>query len=155
MNIYEIEGEVYKALLESLRVDNSIGTFKLLLAPIEFGDFALNVSFKLAKVLKKSPSDIANLVIQNLKSDYFETLSNDKGYINIRVNSKFYQEFIQDLLEKKESYLYLPSTDKKIQVEFVSANPTGPLHVRNGRGGVIGDVVASLLKTRGNTVERE
>ena len=155
MNIYEIEGEVYKALPKSLLGDDFAKTFKLLLAPVDFGDFSLNVSFKLAKVLKKSPSDIANLIIQNLKSEYFETLSNDKGYINIRVNSKFYKEFVQDLLEKRESYFYLPSTGKKIQVEFVSANPTGPLHVGNGRGGVIGDVVASLLKTRGYIVQRE
>ena len=155
MNIYEIEREVYKALPESLIGDDFAKTFKLLLAPVEFGDFSLSISFKLAKVLKKSPTDIANLIIQNLKSEYFETLSNDKGYINIRVNSKFYKEFIQDLLEKKENYFYFPSTGKKIQVEFISANPTGPLHVGNGRGGAIGDVVANLLKTRGYSVERE
>jgi len=64
MNIYEIEREVYKALPESLIGDDFAKTFKLLLAPVEFGDFSLSISFKLAKVLKKSPTDIANLIIQ-------------------------------------------------------------------------------------------
>ncbi|MGC9171886.1 arginine--tRNA ligase [Caldisericum sp.] len=155
MNIYKLQNEISEALSEPLKYVDYDKNFKLLIAPENFGDFSLNISFKLAKALKKSPKDISDELIKYLNLPYFENLSNDGGYINIKLGNTFYKEFLKELLDKKSKYFIKEPLDKKIQVEFVSANPTGPLHVGNGRGAVIGDVVSNVLKSRGYEVEKE
>ncbi|BAL80557.1 arginine--tRNA ligase [Caldisericum exile] len=155
MNIYKLQGEILEALSTPLKDIEFDEDFKLLIAPFNFGDFSLNIAFKLAKVFKKSPKDISDELIKYLNLPYFESLSNDQGYINIRLGHLFYRDFLKELLDKKDTYFKKEPKYKKIQVEFVSANPTGPLHVGNGRGGVIGDVVSNVLKSRGFEVEKE
>jgi len=155
MNIYKLQSEISEALSKPLSNVEFDKNFKLLVAPEGFGDFSLNIAFKLAKALRRSPKDIANELVNYLNLPYFETLSNDNGYINIKVNNAFYKEFLRALFESGSVYFKKEPQKKKIQVEFVSANPTGPLHVGNGRGGVIGDVVANVLKNRGFEVEKE
>lgn len=155
MNIYKLQQEILEALSKPLKDIEFDKNFKLLIAPEGFGDFSLNISFKLAKAFKKSPKIVADELIKYLNLPYFEALSNDNGYINIKLNNSFYKEFLKELFDKSGNYFAREPQGKKIQVEFVSANPTGPLHVGNGRGGVIGDVVANVLKNRGYEVEKE
>ncbi len=155
MDIYSFEGLIKKALRECLQILEVSESVKVLLTKESFGDFTINIAFKLAKVFKKSPKLVADDLINCIKTDLIESISNVNGYINIKVSSKFYSEFVKSLLEKRENYFILENNGNSIQVEFVSANPTGPLHVGNGRGGIIGDTIARVLETRGCRVQRE
>ena len=124
--------------------------------PEGFGDFSTTIPLKLAKILKKPPIKIAEEILQNIKSDIFQSIQISKpGYLNFLLSLDTYEEFLLSLEKDKEKYFYKKPNDKKVQIEFVSANPTGPLHVGNGRGGIIGDVLANLLKTQGFEVEKE
>ena len=124
--------------------------------PEGFGDFSTTIPLKLAKILKKPPIKIAEEISQNIKSDIFQSIQISKpGYLNFLLSLDTYEEFLLSLEKDKEKYFYKKPNDKKVQIEFVSANPTGPLHVGNGRGGIIGDVLANLLKTQGFEVEKE
>lgn len=129
---------------------------ELEISPSGFGDFSSNIPFKIAKILKRQPILIAEEISENIMSDIFESVEASKpGYINFSVSLSFYKDFINSLEQNKEKYYSKPPNGKKIQVEFVSANPTGPLHIGNGRGGIIGDVLANLLKIQGFKVEKE
>jgi len=156
MNIYKFENDIKEALYECLKNLEKNESVKVLLPKEDFGDFTINIAFKLAKVFKKSPREVGDLLIGCLnKLPYFDKISNDNGYINFTVNNEFYSKIIESILKEDTNYFKLPKNGHKIQVEFVSANPTGPLHVGNGRGGIIGDTIANVLTSRGFDVERE
>lgn len=123
----------------------------------EHGDFATNVAFKLAKELKKSPVEIADKLAENLeKNGGFKKVVALSGYINLYLDHEYFEGIIKNILDKKEKYADLSMLKgQKIQVEFISANPTGPLTLANGRGGFGGDVLANVLKRAGAVVERE
>ena len=124
--------------------------------PEEYGDFSTTIPLKLAEVLKKSPMAIAEEISKDLKSRMFQSIQISKpGYINFFLSSETYKEFLKLIEKEKETYFYKKPNGQKIQIEFVSANPTGPLHVGNGRGGIIGDVLTNLLKIQGFEVEKE
>ncbi|GIV45461.1 MAG: hypothetical protein KatS3mg036_0279 [Ignavibacterium sp.] len=125
----------------------------------EHGDFATNYPFLLAKELKKSPKEIANQIVENLDDtenalEKIEVAGN--GFINFKFKKEFIVKQLNLVLEKSSEYgksnKYL---GKKAQVEFVSANPTGPLTVGHGRNAVFGDTIANLLSAVGYKVERE
>ncbi|MCR4417620.1 MAG: arginine--tRNA ligase [Ignavibacteria bacterium] len=125
----------------------------------EHGDFATNYPFLLAKELKKSPKEIANQIVENLEDtenalEKIEVAGN--GFINFKFKKEFIVKQLNLVLEKSSEYgksnKYL---GKKAQVEFVSANPTGPLTVGHGRNAVFGDTIANLLSAVGYKVERE
>ncbi|MCS6957038.1 MAG: arginine--tRNA ligase [Aquificaceae bacterium] len=119
------------------------------------GDYATNVAFLLSKTLRKSPQDIAQELAKELSSDLF-TAEALRGFINIRVKESFLLEEFEDLIERGEDYFFRPVDNPMfLQLEFVSANPTGPLHVGHGRGAVIGDVLSKILKKFGHRVVRE
>ncbi len=125
-------------------------------APEGLGDFATTISFKMAKILHKAPIKIAEEIAGNIKSDYIEKVVVIKpGYINLYLSLLAYKEFLENIEKLKEKYFYEKPNGKKVQVEFVSANPTGPLHIGNGRGGIIGDVLGNLLKINGFDVQKE
>ncbi len=125
-------------------------------APEGLGDFSTTLPFRLAKILHKPPIKIGEEIIKNISSKYISDASVAKpGYININVSSKIYEELLKNLSVEKEKYFQADKKGKKVQLEFVSANPTGPLHVGNGRGGVIGDVLGNLLKLKGYDVQKE
>ena len=129
---------------------------ELTIAPEEMGDVATQIAFRLAKNLRRSTFKIANHIAQNIESPYIKkAVAVKPGYINISLNDGFFEEFIQSIEKEKLSYFQEPKKDIKIQVEFVSANPTGPLHIGNGRGGIIGDVLSNLLKLEGYNVSKE
>jgi arginyl-tRNA synthetase len=124
----------------------------------EHGDFATNLALVLAKPLKQNPRAIAALIIEALPaSDYIaKTEIAGAGFINFFLNAQSQQSVVKEILAAGALYGRNNIGNKqKVQVEFVSANPTGPLHVGHGRGAAVGDCLARLLDANGWDVTRE
>lgn len=123
----------------------------------KLGDLATNVAFLLAKDLRKNPILIAQEVSEELSKDRtFESVEAVKGFINLRFSKEFLTEEFLRLLREGESYFKEDiGRGLKVQLEFVSANPTGPLHLGHGRGAVVGDTLATLMSFYGFNVTRE
>ena len=121
------------------------------------GDRAASVAMRLAKTLKSNPRDIAQRISDGLKSDVVaKTEIAGPGFLNVFLSGKFYAEAVADILRQGESYGGVNLGGKRrVQVEFVSANPTGPLHIGHGRGAAVGDSVARILSFTGWDVQRE
>lgn len=153
-----MKAKVKKALLETIKAlySTEINGFSLEPPREEsYGDYATNVAFLLAKSLRKNPQEIAQEIANKLSN---EGLSAEalKGFINIRLKEGFLQEEFSRLFKEGSSYFFEPvERPLYMQVEFVSANPTGPLHVGHGRGAVVGDVLSRILKRFGHKVVRE
>ena len=132
----------------------------LLLEPpkqTEFGDLATNVAMLWAKKVKKPPRAIAEAILKNLEDPDGILLRKEiagPGFLNFTFAPKFYYRQLRDLAEGKGATLDL-GRGQKVQVEFASVNPTGPLHVGHGRVAVIGDVLARLHEATGFDVQRE
>ena len=125
---------------------------------IQHGDFSSNVSLPLAKILKKPPIEIANEIIKHIPaSSLIEKVEiAGAGYINFFLSSEARVKLINTILKEKENFGKSSfGKNQKVQVEFVSANPTGPLHVGHGRGAAIGDSIARLLDATGWDVTKE
>lgn len=123
----------------------------------KFGDFACNVAMQLAKQLKQKPREIAELILKHLPHSKKITKVEiaGAGFINFFLASNAFLQIIDDVLNAGEQFGKQPSKNQKIQVEFVSANPTGPLHVGHGRGAAYGAALGNLLETAGFNVHRE
>lgn len=126
----------------------------------KFGDFSSPVSFQISKKLKKTPKKTAEIIIENIKKtknhDIFQKIENRNGFINFFFHKRFLQKEllkIDKITQKK--YLRNKDKTKKINIEFVSANPTGPLSLGNARGGFLGDALANILERIGFKVTRE
>ena len=127
---------------------------------MEHGDLTTNIAMILSKKINKNPLDIAQEIIKSLKNkysdDYKEINIAGPGFINVKLNQKKINNLLKKI--KKENLNYGKRNDgknKKAIVEFVSANPTGPLTVGHGRGAIIGDVVSRILEWCGYEVNRE
>lgn len=123
------------------------------------GDYSTNFALKIAKTVKISPKQIADHLkshIFNLRSDLFERIAIvDPGFINFFVSRKYLQDRVAEILKQKNNFGSLSlGKQKKIQVEFISANPTGPLTVGNARGGPFGDTLSFVFEKAGFQVER-
>ena len=123
------------------------------------GDFAANTAMVCARAFKMAPRKIAELIIEkiDLSGSVFERAEiAGPGFMNFFLSKKWFAEAVEGVLEEKENY---GRTDygqgKRVLVEFVSANPTGPMHIGNARGGAIGDCLASVLDWAGYHAERE
>lgn len=122
------------------------------------GDYSCNLAMQLAKSLHKNPRDVANLLIGALPpSHHLDKVEiAGAGFINLFLKNSAKQQYLQYVLQSKEVYGHSQSGQgKKIQVEFVSANPTGPLHVGHGRGAAFGASLANVLAAAGFNVSRE
>ena len=122
------------------------------------GDFASTLPLRLARAAMKPPLDIAKAIAAHLPADGTIDAPNvaPPGFINLRLSAAFLQQQVEHIITTGPGYADLTlGSGKKAQVEFVSANPTGPLHVGNGRGAAIGDALASALEAAGYDVERE
>ena len=122
------------------------------------GDFATTLPLRMARSAMKKPLEIAEAVAKHLPAD--EAIEAPEvappGFINMRLSDVFLQQQIVRVIEHGPAFADMPlGTGKKAQVEFVSANPTGPLHVGNGRGAAIGDALAAVLEAAGYETERE
>ncbi len=121
-------------------------------------DISTNVAMVLAKPNNKTPNDLAQILIKLLKNEdkSIEEISFAKpGFINIKFNKDYWNNFTNNLINSPYSYGASNKENKKYLVEFVSANPTGPLHVGHCRGAILGDVISNILEFNQNTVERE
>ena len=122
------------------------------------GDFACALPLRMARAAMKPPIELANIVAGNIARDSAIDAPEvaHPGFINFRLSNQFLQEQVGHIVAQGSSFADLElGAGKKAQVEFVSANPTGPLHVGNGRGAAIGDTLASVLDAAGFEVERE
>ena len=122
-------------------------------------DLSTNVAMVLSKLNKKAPNILAEQIIKLLKEKDSSIDQIDfakPGFINIKFNSVFWKEFAEDLLNQNLSFGINQNLIKKsFLIEFVSANPTGPLHVGHCRGAILGDTLANLLKFQGHDVTKE
>ena len=123
------------------------------------GDYATNIAMVIAKIVKKNPLEIAENLkscILNLKSELFDKIEVAKpGFINFFLSKEYLQKQVGEILKKGEKFGELNiGKGKKVQVEFISANPTGPLTVGNARGGPFGDVLGNVVKKAGFKVEK-
>lgn len=124
----------------------------------EYGDYACNIALVLAKTAARKPREIAEALIQTLpKSEDIAKIDiAGPGFINFFLSASAYQNEVRNILVQAENYGRNNSGGKrKLQIEFVSANPTGPLHVGHGRGAAVGDCLARLLAATGWDVSRE
>lgn len=123
------------------------------------GDLATNAAMACAKAFKMPPFKIAqaiteNICLENTYIDKFDVAG--PGFINFFLGDKYFSDIIKEIEEKGENYGKSDyGSGKKILVEFVSANPTGPMHIGNARGGALGDCLSSVLESAGYTVWRE
>ncbi|OGL43390.1 MAG: arginine--tRNA ligase [Candidatus Schekmanbacteria bacterium GWA2_38_11] len=159
-------------LKESLRkaIEEAIKSFKedfggeelpsiLIETPKEekFGHFSTNIALLLSSRLAKPPRKIAEEILKKFNCTIVEKAEiAGPGFINFFITQKTWQDLVPEVLAKRERY---GSSDlgrgEKIQIEFVSANPTGPLHIGHGRGAAVGDVLANILEFSGFDVHRE
>lgn len=123
------------------------------------GDFSSNIAMAGARAYHMAPRAIAEAIVKNLdlKNTFIEkTEIAGPGFINFYFSDKYYNEILRDIVKSGENYGRSDFGEgKKILVEFVSANPTGPMHIGNARGGAIGDCLASVLDAAGYDVQRE
>src|SRR6266850_3295494 len=128
----------------------------------EHGDYASNIALQLSKRLRRNPRQIAEEIARAsapalAATGLFEPLTvAGAGFLNIRVKPAAKLQSIKQVLEQGPRYGRARDANvERVQVEFVSANPTGPLHVGHGRQGALGDAIAALLESQGHVVTRE
>ena len=123
------------------------------------GDFSANVAMVNSKVWSMPPRKSAELIAEkiNLDGTYFEKVDvAGPGFMNFYLSDRYYSDILSDILEKGDSYGKSNYGNcEKVLVEFVSANPTGPMHMGNARGGALGDCLAAVLSFAGYDVSRE
>jgi arginyl-tRNA synthetase len=123
------------------------------------GDFATNIAMQLARIAKKAPRQIAEDIVANLdasKASVEKVEIAGPGFINFFMKNDFLTDLIPTILDAGEAYGKSDfGQDKKVQVEFVSVNPTGDLHLGHARGAAFGDVLCNVLDAAGFNVERE
>ena len=123
-----------------------------------YGDYSSSSPLSLAKETGQNPIEIAKKIQQELKfdKDFIENISiTNPGFINFKLSKSFYQSIINEVLLNNKFGSNRSNDGKTANVEFVSANPTGPLTIGHGRNGVIGDIISNILEWNGYSVTRE
>ncbi len=155
--------EQLRGQLERVAADLGEGTFTPIVLErprqADHGDVATNLAMLLAKQLKRAPRQLAETIIERLDLSAAGVSSAEiagPGFINFRFGQGTLNALLADIIQADQNYgRATPPKRERIQIEFVSANPTGPLHVAHGRGAALGDAIASLLTWAGHEVERE
>ena len=166
MNIFDLYLEkilkvVKQANKEKLiEVPENLKGINVDIPPPQFNcDISTNVAMVLAKPNKKSPIDVANQLVSLIKNDdtEIEDISIAKpGFINIKFKNSFWNNFLKEVISSGNNFgVNKKITKKKFLIEFVSANPTGPLHVGHCRGAILGDVLSNLLLFNNHNVSKE
>ncbi len=126
---------------------------------VSHGDYATNAAMLGARAFRQAPAKIAAALVShmNFEGTYIDRCEMaGPGFINFFVNHKLFEDVVLDICDKKEHYGESDfGKGKRVLVEFVSANPTGPMHLGNARGGAIGDCLAAVMQAAGYYVERE
>ena len=150
-----------KAAIDNGVLENAeLGNFNIEVpANKEHGDYAVNAALVWAKTFHKAPRQIAEILMQyaDFKNSYIEKFEiAGPGFINLFLSNEYYADILADIRDKKDDYGKSNYGEgKKVLVEFVSANPTGPMHIGNARGGALGDCLAAVLAAAGYYTERE
>jgi len=166
MNVFSIYLEKIKEFLidlekhEQMKLSDNLNNLTIELTPKDLqGDISCNAALILSKINNKKPKDIATFLKAKLIikfSEFKNIFIAEPGFLNIEFKDDFWQKFLNELLNLKEKYGSSSYKKKnRYNVEFVSANPTGPLHVGHCRGSILGDVIANLLVFNGNAVTKE
>ena len=165
MNIFEIYRKQIINLIKELKRKNvlelpdNLNSINVDIPPLKFdGDISSNVAMVLSKINQKPPIEIANLIVNELKNKKnIKNISVEKpGFINIKFEESFWSEFLLEVVSNHKTYgINLEEKKKNYLIEFVSANPTGPLHVGHCRGAILGDVLSNLLLFNKNNVKKE
>ena len=122
----------------------------------QFGDISTNAALIIAKLIGKNPREVANTLVHSFIDTSITKIEiAGPGFLNIFLTNDTFITFAQDILNKKDTFFKKENAQGCYNIEFVSANPTGPLHIGHGRGGIIGDVLARVLKFVGHTVTKE
>lgn len=161
--LHNIFSEALDAIMENTGLDTAEYITKLQFDTpknIDHGDLSTNIAMQLAKPMKSNPRLIAEKIINAINpAEHKEWLEKidiaGVGFINIKFANKYYQNILFEISEFGESYGKAPFNGKKVNVEYVSANPTGLLHLGHGRNAAIGDTLANLYEWTGWEVTRE
>ncbi len=126
-------------------------------AKAQFGDINSNAAMVLANILGKPPMQVAELIAGGFTHEHVEQIAlHPPGFLNITLTQEALQTLTRELHDQKKKFFKLvPNATENINIEFVSANPTGPLHFGHGRGAIIGDVLANVLNFVGQRATRE
>ena len=166
MNIFELYLDKIKSAIVELNkkgeliIPETFNGINAEIPPVKFNcDISTNVAMVISKLNKKSPLDIAEKITPFLKDNdpLIETINVVKpGFINIKFKPKFWSNFIENIIVNSKSF-GVNEKEKKLDylVEFVSANPTGPLHVGHCRGAILGDVISNVLIFNKHKVTKE
>ena len=122
-----------------------------------FGDFSTNAAMMGAKIFRRNPAQIATAIADNIElHPWLDSVEVAGAFINFRMSQAFFADVINNITDEKEAYGCSDfGKNKKVMVEYVSANPTGMMHMGNARGGALGDSLATVLKLTGFDVTRE
>ena len=161
-----VEAELISFLVESVKKAIFDGDLDLEKVPEvsievprekEHGDYATNLAMVLAGQAGMNPRKIAEIIVENFESEIVEDISiAGPGFINFELKNAWLWNNLKIITKRAEDYGKIDiGKGKSVQIEFVSANPTGPLHVGHSRGAVVGDVTASIMEAAGYDVERE
>ena len=166
--VKETESKLYDAIVNAVNTATDNGDLpeaqmpKFIIekpADKKNGDFSSNIAMAGARAYHQAPRAIAEAIVKNFSFDdgYIDRCEiAGPGFINFYLSDKYYSEILKDVVESGDSYGRSDYGEgKRILVEFVSANPTGPMHIGNARGGAIGDCLASVLDAAGYDVQRE
>lgn len=124
----------------------------------EFGDLSTNVALTLSKDLKQNPMNIGKAIIDNvsLPEDLIDEVTiSQPGFINFKISNKYYYNILNEIIDDNKYGRGKSGENKTANVEFVSANPTGPLTIGHGRNAVLGDCISNILEWNGFNVTRE
>ena len=165
MNIFEQYLDKIKEILSTLSsngdliLPDSLNGVTVEIPPSKFdSDISTNVAMVLSKINNKSSSDLASILAEKIKKEdkFIEEISVVKpGFINIKFKPIFWTNFIKEMIKNSKSFGTNKNIKRNYLIEFVSANPTGPLHVGHCRGAILGDVMANLLLFNNNKVTKE
>ncbi len=165
MNIFEQYLDRIKEILSTLSsngdliLPDSLNGITAEIPPSKFdSDISTNAAMVLSKINNKSPSDLASILAEKIKKEdkFIEDISIVKpGFINIKFKPIFWTNFIKEVIKDSKSFGTNKNIKRNYLIEFVSANPTGPLHVGHCRGAILGDVMANLLLFNNNKVTKE
>ncbi len=153
-----IEEAAKKAIADGVFPEGELASVELSVPPKkEFGDFATNFAMQSARVFHQNPRKIAEELASRIQGDWLDhTQIAGPGFLNFYLKGDVLYDSFRKIFEAGASFGQLPKKDApKIQVEYVSANPTGPLHVGHGRGAAAGSALVNLLRAAGYPVQSE
>lgn len=155
-----IDSAAKKAIADGVLPSVELNSFNIEVpADRTHGDFAVNAAMVWTKLFRMPPRAIADIIVNNLSLDgtFIDRAEvAGPGFINLFLSDRYYAAIVSDVLEKGEDYGCSDiGKGQKVMVEFVSANPTGPMHIGNARGGALGDCLAAVLSKAGYDVTRE